>query len=489
MEDSQKATALWRNFFRLSMPQIRAFHLSWLSFFLCFFAWFGIAPLMAVVRDELGLTKEQVGWSIIASVSITILARLAVGRICDWIGPRLAYTWLLILGSIPVMGIGLAHDATTFILFRLLIGVIGASFVITQYHTSAMFAPNVVGTANATSAGWGNMGGGATQLAMPLLFGFFVTTLGFTSAASWRLSMIVAGVVCLLTGIAYFFFTQDTPEGNFRELRAAGRMPSAKAKKKGAGLKAVLSDYRAWSLFIVYGACFGIELTVNNVAAIYFVDHFDYFQNIEPMQAMKTAGLIAGLFGLTNLFARPLGGAAGDAFGGRWGLKGRVLLLFMVLFSEGVALMVFSQMRTLAMAIPALMVFSMFVQMSNGATFSVVPFVNKRALGGVAGFVGAGGNMGAVLAGFLFKGSMAWPTIMLMLGAMVTVCSFLAFAVNFSGDAEKEAKRDLAHAFARKRSDEMLRELEDEEPATTDAPTTDAPSTDDQGAKAVLQAG
>ena len=415
---------------------------------------------MAVVRDELGLTKEQVGWSIIASVSITILARLAVGRICDWIGPRLTYTWLLVLGSIPVMGIGLAYDATTFILFRLLIGVIGASFVITQYHTSAMFAPNVVGTANATSAGWGNMGGGVTQLVMPILFAFMVTTLGFSTAASWRLSMVVAGVVCLLTGIAYFFLTQDTPEGNFRELRASGRMPNLKEKKKGAGFKAVLSDYRAWSLFVVYGACFGIELTVNNVAAIYFVDYFDYFRDIEPMQAMKTAGLIAGLFGLTNLFARPLGGAAGDVFGGRWGLKGRVLLLFMVLFSEGVALMVFSQMTTLALAIPALMVFSMFVQMSNGATFSVVPFVNKRALGGVAGFVGAGGNVGAVLAGFLFKGSMPWPTIMLMLGGMVCVCSFLAFAVNFSGDAETEAKRDLAQAYARKRSEELLNELQ-----------------------------
>ena len=52
-------------------------------------------------------------------------------------------------------------------MFRLLIGAIGASFVITQYHTSVMFAPNVVGTANAASAGWGNAGGGVTQSVMP----------------------------------------------------------------------------------------------------------------------------------------------------------------------------------------------------------------------------------------------------------------------------------------------------------------------------------
>ena len=47
---------------RLPQPQMRAFHMSWFAFFLCFFAWFGIAPLMTVVRAEMGLTKDQVGW-------------------------------------------------------------------------------------------------------------------------------------------------------------------------------------------------------------------------------------------------------------------------------------------------------------------------------------------------------------------------------------------------------------------------------------------
>ena len=151
--------------------------MTWFAFFACFFAWFGIAPMMIIVREELGLTKSQVGWTIIASVAATIFARLFIGWLCDRIGPRLAYTWLLILGSLPVAGIGLADDFTSFLLFRLAIGVIGASFVITQYHTSVMFAPNVVGTANATSAGWGNLGGGVTQIVMPLIFTGFIVGL------------------------------------------------------------------------------------------------------------------------------------------------------------------------------------------------------------------------------------------------------------------------------------------------------------------------
>ncbi|MCA8994019.1 MAG: MFS transporter, partial [Planctomycetaceae bacterium] len=144
MEVSGKATRI--RLFDLFSPQMRAFHMSWFAFFLCFFAWFGIAPLMKVVREELELTKSQIGWCIIGSVAVTVLARLIIGWLCDRIGPRLAYTWMLIIGSIPVMAIGFANDFTTFLLFRVAIGVIGASFVITQYHTSIMFAPNCVGT-------------------------------------------------------------------------------------------------------------------------------------------------------------------------------------------------------------------------------------------------------------------------------------------------------------------------------------------------------
>ena len=68
---------------------MRTFHITWITFFLCFFGWFGIAPLMPMVREVLGLTKGQIGNIIIASVAITIFARLFFGWLCDRIGPRI----------------------------------------------------------------------------------------------------------------------------------------------------------------------------------------------------------------------------------------------------------------------------------------------------------------------------------------------------------------------------------------------------------------
>lgn len=421
----------------LATPNMRAFHMSWIAFFLCFFAWFGIAPLMSVVRDELSLTKDQVGWCIIGSVAVTIFARLLVGWLCDRVGPRITYTWLLLLGSVPVMCIGLAHDFKTFILFRVLIGAIGASFVVTQYHTSRMFAANCVGTANATAAGWGNLGGGVTQLAMPLLFAFFVGTIGLATSASWRLAMVAVGTLCALTGTAYYFFTQDTPEGNYRELRSAGKMPSSQSTR-GAFWE-VCRDHRVWALFLIYGACFGIELTIDNIAALYFLDYFPYFKQLDAAEALKTAGLLAGMFGGMNLFARAIGGWVADKCGSRWGFDGRVKWLFLALFGEGIGLMLFAQATTLTLAIPLMITFAMFVKMANGATYAVVPFINRRALGAVSGIVGAGGNAGAVALGFLFKSeAIDWHTALFVAGVAVTCVSFVTFSITLREHAERE---------------------------------------------------
>jgi NNP family nitrate/nitrite transporter-like MFS transporter len=403
---------------------MRAFHITWITFFLCFFGWFGIAPLMPVVRKDLNLTQAQIGNIIIASVAITIFARLLIGWLCDKIGPRICYTLLLIFGSIPVMLIGFSNSYESFLLFRLAIGVIGASFVITQYHTSVMFAPNVVGTANATVAGWGNLGGGVTLMVMPLIFGAFVG-MGYLDESAWRYSMVVPGAALFIMGFVYYFFTQDTPDGNLSDLRKND--PAYKAKKgdeKGSFLSAC-RDYRVWILFLAYGACFGIEITIDNIATLYFVDNFHL--------GLKEAGIIAGLFGMMNIFARALGGIFGDKAGKKFGLQGRIIILGVFLLLEGLGIILFSSMDTLVWAIVTMLIFALFLKMSNGATYSVVPFINKRAVGAVSGIVGAGGNVGAVLAGFLFKSSeISYRESLFIIGVAVAVVSILALLLGIS---------------------------------------------------------
>lgn len=421
--------------FNFSTVPMRAFHMTWSAFLITFFGWFGVAPLMPVIRDEMHLTKEQVGNTVIASVAATILVRLLVGWVCDRFGPRRTYSALLILGSLPVMSIGLAHDYMSFLLFRLVIGGIGASFVITQYHSSVMFAPNVVGRAAATTAGWGNLGGGIAQIATPLLMSAFVS-LGLTQAVGWRLAMVVPGALLFVWGILYYKLTQDYPQGNVED----GVQPVRKyGASTGNTFVEAARDYRVWALFLTYASCFGIELTFHNLAALYFKDTFAL--------SLTTAGLVAGSYGLMNLFARALGGYASDRIALKFGLRGRVLLLGGLLVGEGLGLVLFSQMRTLPAAIAAMVLFALFTKMASGGTYAVVPFINRRALGSVAGIIGAGGNAGAVVAGLLFReDGISMSTAFMWLGVAVAACASLTLFVRFSTETEEQERALLEAA-------------------------------------------
>ena len=433
---NERATRL--NILSFNTPQMRAFHMAWIAFFLCFFAWFAIAPLSAIIAKDLHLSKAQMANTVIASVAITILARLLIGWICDRFGPRRTYAGLLVLGAIPVATAGLAQDYTTFFLARLAIGAIGASFVVTQFHTTRMFATNCVGTTNAMAAGWGNMGAGATNILMPLIVAGIVG-LGISEHMAWRLSLLIPAALMAVCGVAYWFLTQDTPAGDLTALPkcdAAGAADSAKGK-----FWLTCKDGRVWALALIYGACFGIEIIVHNIASTYFQDHFQL--------DMKVAGLIAGVFGGLAIFARALGGIASDRLNCRYGLAGRRSLLGLVLFAQGLAMLFFSQMTVLPLAVLGLLVFGLFVHMAAGATYAVIPFVNRKALGSVAGIVGAGGNVGAVAAGFMLKAPyLSDSQALFYLGLIVVGISALAMVVRFSPADEQFSREELAKAAA-----------------------------------------
>lgn len=402
--------------FSIDTIQMRTFHITWLMFFVCFFGWFGLAPLMPTIRADLGLTKSQVGNIIIASVSGTIIARLIIGRLCDTWGPRKTAIRLLLLGSLPVFLVGLSKDYTSFLLFRLAISVIGGSFVITQFHTSLMFAPAIKGTANAITGGWGNLGGGVTNMVMPVIFAAIVG-FGYTKQEAWRYAMILPGLMMLGVAYLYYRYTKDTPNGNFDEI--------GYNKKDSKTDWSVLGDWRIWALTLAYGMCFGMEITFDNVASLHFVDTFQLSQG--------SAGFWAGIFGFMNLFARALGGIISDKAGARFGMRGKGWLLALMLLAEGIGLLLFAQAGSLVVAIIAMLSFALFLKMANGATYGIVPFINEKNAGLVSGIVGAGGNLGGMMFGFLFKSdSISYVQAFTYIGYVVIAISCIVMLTRFT---------------------------------------------------------
>ena len=329
------------------------------------------APLMVYMKKKtsLNLTKPQIGTGNILAVSANIVARfctgcaahraahpapdpLAVARspcsapaaspvspaphsdpaacrsiICDILGPRRGVTFLLWITTPAIFGIMFVQNAAGWIACRCIIGLSLATFVCSQVWCSQMYAKSVVGIANATSAGWGNLGGGVTNLLMPYIFLGFYGAVSGTSAEkedlSWRLCYLVP-LAMHISGGLFALTARDLPDGNIAQLEASG----AKQKSKGSiVLKTGLTNVNAWILTATYGMCFGVELTMNSVAALYFHE----YHGLTP----QIAGLLASLYGLMNLVARSAGGLLSDWSNKRAGMRGRLWSCWIVQTLEG----------------------------------------------------------------------------------------------------------------------------------------------------------
>jgi len=476
VDSEHKATAL--NIFSVSKPHMRAFHTSWFGFFSSFFSTFAAAPLISYIK-KIGpdgkpyvsgsgpdgeLIKADIALANILSVAGTIVFRCLMGYICDILGARKGLGFLLLVCSPAIVGMMFVTNAAGFQACRCVIGWSLATFVACQVWCSQQFAKKICGLVNATAAGWGNLGGGVTNLTMPLIF---LITLSITNGDenwAWRLCYIVPLAFHLVGGIMVLQ-SRDLPDGNYKELELSG----AKQKSKGSVvLKVGVSNINAWILTITYGFCFGVELTMNNIVAPYYTE----YHGLSP----QISGLFASFFGLMNIFARSVGGLLSDWCNKRYGMRGRIWSTWIVQTIEGgfciamasitmgmrspddpdtVDIQAYTQVCDSWLPVPNVTVpmcgtkpivtddemrsilgitakqivattppsdifeggsdcicnsgtagvtlflmicFSLTVQMAEGLHFGVVPYVSRPALGIVSGMVGAGGNLGSVIA-------------------------------------------------------------------------------------------
>jgi len=407
-----------------SRPHMRAFHCSWWSFFIAFFIWFAIAPLLSEIKDTLGLTKQEVWTSSIVGVGGTIFMRFALGPACDKYGARVLFTIVLCFASIPTALTGVIQNALSLALVRLFIGVAGGTFVMCQYWTSRMFTRSVVGTANALVGGWGNLGGGVTQLVMgSLLFPLFKVFFNQDAEMAWRTVSVVPAVVTFATAVTVYFISDDAPKGNYSEMKKNGTMPEVSA---AASFRSGALNFNTWILFVQYACCFGVELTMNNAAALYFKDEFG--------QSTESAAAIASIFGWMNLFARGLGGFSSDFFNARMGMRGRILIHTIFLACEGALVLIFANTDTLAGAIVVMVFFSLFVQAAEGTSYGIVPYIDPPSTGSIAGIVGAGGNTGAVGFGMGFR-QLDYKDAFYVMGCTILGSSILSIFVNIKGSS------------------------------------------------------
>nr|WP_051083284.1 NarK family nitrate/nitrite MFS transporter [Rubritalea marina] len=424
-------------------PSIRTLHTTWVAFFITFVVWFNHAPLGAIISEAFDLSKAQWKALLIVNVALTIPSRVIVGMLVDKLGPRKTYSTLLMISGLLCTWFASAQSYEQLAIARFAMGFVGAGFVIGIRMVGEWFPARQVGLAEGIYGGWGNFGSAAAAMALPTLVA------AFGGENGWRYALYCTAAMAFCYGIFFYIVARDTPKGAtyFKPKKSGGMEVSNrkdfyfllimtvpmyaalavlawKLSPSGVGLltqnvvyviyfalaalfafqvsqiyrvnKTMLKEGGVPEMFrykfkqvaildLNYFVTFGSELAVVSMLPLFFMETFD----LSPVKA----GLLASGFAFMNLVARPAGGLISDKFGRR-----KSMMIFMV----GLAIGYFTLSQidgtwAIPLAVLATMCCSFFVQSGEGAVFAMVPLVQRRMTGQIAGMAGAYGNVGAVV--------------------------------------------------------------------------------------------
>ena len=387
------------NIFNLGKANIRILHFTWFAFFMTFVVWLGLGPMMPFIKEALGLTDQQAKVLLILNVAMTIPSRIIVGMLVDKYGPR--------------------------------IRMIGEWFPARQ-----------TGIAQGIYGGWGNFGSAGAALTLPFIAANFGGTDG------WRYALTFASLAAIAYGIAYYFMVTNTPKGStYFKPKKTGAMEVTsgfdlvlyivmniplflalglltwKLSPTKMGLISETITYiiyialaliyllQVWKIWQVnshilkepvpamqrykfkqvaildwaYLVTFGAELAVVSMLAMFYVSWFEL--------PKVSAALLAGIYPVINLFARPGGGWISDKIGRK--------LTLMVAFS-GIALSFLSlgfvsKEWSIYLVVSITIMGGIFSKAGSGAVYAMVPLIQRRMTGQIAGMAGAFGNVGAVI--------------------------------------------------------------------------------------------
>ncbi|CAG4884318.1 Nitrate/nitrite transporter [Georgfuchsia toluolica] len=436
---ADEKTMGWLDLLDFKRAEIGALHKTWIAFFITFYVWFNMAPLVSTIIKDTGLTLDQLKVLAICNVALTVPARVIVGMICDRIGPRKTFCLVLWTMAFPCIWFAFASTYTEMLISRLILGTVGTGFVVGIAMTSLWFKPRDAGFSQGVEAGLGNWGSSVAAITLPFI--------ALSLLDSWRWSIAISGLVMFAYGTYYWFAITDGPVGTKRpigrkaqaiEVSTWGDLVIAicwtipvfgvlsllvrTVTSKGyisadvsyilyaavligvlyqvvALLKVNLpilrkgvpedDKYRftqVGTLCASYVVTFGAELAIISMLPFFFQKTFQ----LSPVMA----GLFGSLFAVLNFFSRALGGYVSD----RTPTRKLAHLIYLAGVTAGFVLMgMIGPQWPLAMAVLVVMFCAMFVTGGCGTTFALVPFVKRRITGNVAGYTGAYGNVGAVI--------------------------------------------------------------------------------------------
>ncbi|MCL1467048.1 NarK family nitrate/nitrite MFS transporter [Argonema galeatum] len=478
--------------------RFKILHLTWFAFFLTFVCWFNFAPFATTIGKELNLEDAQIKTLLICNLALTIPARIIIGMLLDKFGPRITYSILLMFAVVPCLATAMSQNFSQLVISRLLMGIVGAGFVVGIRMVSEWFPPKDIGIAEGVYGGWGNFGAFGAEFALPTI----ALSASFLAGGStnWRLTIALTGIVAAIYGWIYYNNVEDTPPGvAYRKPKRSGAIEVTSARSYYAMLVSnfglifalcllawrlaqpkihflnneglliawfllgwlfVYQTIKAWHvnkevvegkktyspseryefrqvaiLEMCYIVTFGSELAAVSMLPGFFEKTF----SLEHV----VAGMIAACYPFLNLVSRPSGGLISDKLGSR---KWTMTILAGCVGVGYLMAHFINASWSIPMAMAITMFCAYFAQAGCGSTYAIVPLIKKEITGQVSGNVGAYGNFGGVVFLTIFSLTDA-PTLFTTMGVSALVCAFLcafflkepkgSFAAHYQGEAEE----------------------------------------------------
>ncbi len=430
------------NVFALNKANIRILHYTWFAFFMTFVVWLGLGPMMPFIKEALGLTDQQAKVLLILNVAMTIPARIIVGMLVDKLGPRIMYTSILVLGGLISIAFAWANSYEQLALLRFLCGFIGAGFVVGIRMIGEWFPARQTGLAQGIYGGWGNFGSAGAAMTLP----FIAVSMGDTDG--WRYAITFASIAAIIYGVVYYFIVSNTPKGStYFKPKKMGAMEVTspgdlllyilmniplylalavltwKLSPENMGLINAVTTYfiyvtlvvvyliQVWKIWHInshilkkpvpelhrykfkqvaildwaYLVTFGTELAVVSMLAMFYVSWFEI--------PKVTAALLAGIYPFINLVARPGGGWVSDKIG----RKLTLIIVFAGITTGFLILGLVEKSWPVWVVVGITIVAGIFSKAGSGAVYAMVPLIQRRMTGQIAGMAGAFGNVGAVM--------------------------------------------------------------------------------------------
>ena len=428
--------------FNFNARQNHILHLSWVAFFLSFVAWFNMAPFNTTLARSMGLSQEQVNILMLSNVALTIPARILIGTWVDYFGPRKVFSFLLLFSAGVCFYFASGKTFEDFLIARLLMGIVGAGFVVGIKMIADWFPPDKMGIAQGIYAGWGNFGAAAAAFFLPIVASFLPEETG------WRAAVVLNGILCAIWAAIYFGFAKEISEKGDHFIVGFEHCVEVTSKKDILlqilllipiyGAVAVLvwklsghplpllspvaskilnvgilfffasnvihllrfnlpklsrfipleKQYEFKQIVIlsmVYALTFGSQLAV--------ISMFPQFLETTFGLSVTTAGMVGSSFAILNLVSRPAGGWIADHIE-----KKRSLVLFVLGSMIGYTMMgEINSTWPLWSVLLSAFGCSVFLQAGTGACFAAVPLIRKDLTGQMAGIAGAYGSVGAVV--------------------------------------------------------------------------------------------